>query len=189
MNPQENRPCYPNLLLVCGSGRDTGKTLLACGIIQKFSPRLPVAAIKISMHRHQHGEEPGMLLAGESPGYRIWNDTSRSSKDSGRFLSAGACLSLYIETTDPYLEEAFLHAVRLIPAGSMVVCESGGLVHVVQPALMIFVMGKEGPIDPEKAELRSRANLVVDLEEIQEGRIIDRVLVDGGRWRLEGLWP
>lgn len=189
MKIEKKRPFYPNLLLVSGSGRDTGKTLLACQIIQKFTRHHRIAALKISRHRHEHGEEPGLQLAGEGNGYRIWYDTVQSAKDSGRFLNSGAELSIYIETTDLYLNEAFSHAMRLIRPGSMVVCESGGLVHLVQPALMIFVQEGEGQISPEKAAVRARADLVVDLKNITDGGAAESVLADDTRWRLADYFP
>ncbi len=42
----------PNILLIAGTGRNVGKTLLACEIIQQLSKTMAVTAIKTSSHEH-----------------------------------------------------------------------------------------------------------------------------------------
>jgi len=43
---------YPNILLVSGNGRNSGKTTLACKIIERFSKDHEITGLKISPHFH-----------------------------------------------------------------------------------------------------------------------------------------
>jgi hypothetical protein len=148
------------IMLVCGSGRNTGKTFLAESIIRHFSKTNLISAIKISMHRHDHPENLQLLIS--EHGYSIFSDHQISEKDSGRFLSAGAVPSLYIETTDEFLGPALLDAISYCPSDSLIVCESGGLIRVLRPGIIIFVQQPQEMIPDNKKYLRDEADLVVE---------------------------
>lgn len=155
---QSLREYYPNLILICGSGRDTGKTFLACNIISEWKGRFIINAIKISIHRHEHN--PGMELLSEKEGYSIWKEHSISHKDSGRFLKAGAKSVFYIETNDVHLLDAFVSAIQFCDHGSMIICESGGLAKFIRPAVLLFVQHPQDEID-DKQVFRLMADRVI----------------------------
>jgi hypothetical protein len=182
MNAYLKRNNRPELLLICGSGRNTGKTLLACNIIKWFKDLYPITAVKISMHRHDHGG--GMDLLEEGTCYKIWEDVTISHKDSGRFLEAGAAISIYIETSDEYLYAAFASANKFFASNSMVICESGGLVQFIKPALLLYVQEKNGIVPGEKAKIRSFADLVADVEMITKNPVAPLVQIKEGHWIL-----
>ena len=46
-----------NLLIISGSGKNVGKTLLACQIIKHFSRNSTVIGLKISPHFHNNNKE------------------------------------------------------------------------------------------------------------------------------------
>ena len=46
------RQNIPNMLLIAGTGRKSGKTTLACACIAHFSKQTGIYAIKISPHTH-----------------------------------------------------------------------------------------------------------------------------------------
>ena len=175
---------FPNLLLLCGSGRDTGKTYLACNIINHWKKQGPVVAMKISMHKHMHTS--GMELLLEKPGYSIWKEHTISKKDSGRFLEAGAKTVLYIETDDLHLHDAFLGSLIFIGKASMIVCESGGLAKIIRPGLILFVQPDGKEIDENKKPLRAMADKVIhtDCEEIHRPDTF--LAFESNRWKFIG---
>jgi len=71
------------VLVVAGSGREAGKTAVGCALIAAM-PEFRWVAAKISPHLHGVGEE-------------LWEEpNSRSEKDTGRYLGAGARRSFLI---------------------------------------------------------------------------------------------
>ncbi len=97
---------FPNLLLIAGTGRNSGKTTFACSTIKKVSEIIKVTALKISPHFHGGTESLKMLVGNEN--FNLYEETSATSdKDSSKMLQAGAVKVYYIETSDSFISEAF----------------------------------------------------------------------------------
>lgn len=126
------------LLLVSGSGRNSGKTSLLCEIIKNVSATATVYALKISPHFHQHSEKQELLVGQEE--FSIFRETDMdSNKDSSRMLIAGAKESLYLQCDDKAVSEAFKRLIKFIPKNCPIVCESGSLAKSVQPGLHLYL--------------------------------------------------
>jgi hypothetical protein len=128
---------FPNLLLITGSGRERGKTLLACNIINEWKKSYDIVAIKISAHCHEDPRSTDLIYS--SGTYSIWQEKEISSKDSGRFIEAGAVKVFYVEARDQELPEAFRVIYGLCSEKSLIICESGGLGRYIKPGVMLFV--------------------------------------------------
>ncbi len=85
----------PQLLLIAGNGRDSGKTTLACLIIQKFSPEHQIIALKISPHKHRIAAG-GKVICDTENLYIAEETNAGTGKDSSRMLQAGASRSFFI---------------------------------------------------------------------------------------------
>jgi hypothetical protein len=150
---------YPNLLLITGSGRERGKTMLACNIISIWKKNHDLVAIKISAHLH---EDPRSVnLIHQTNGYAIWEEIAVSPKDSGRFLEAGAGKVYYIEAHDMELLEVFRFIYGLCSEKSMIVCESGGLGRLIKPAVMLFVQHENDTVVRGKEAIRNICDRIV----------------------------
>ena len=159
-----NTPCsvnnvFPNVLLITGSGRERGKTKLACNIISLWKKNHDLVAIKISAHNH--GDPGSKKLIHRSGAYSIWVEKGISSKDSGRFIEAGAMKVFYIEAHDQELLEAFRFIYGLCSEKSLIVCESGGLGRYIKPAVMLFVQHENDTVVPEKEAIRNICDFIV----------------------------
>lgn len=172
----------PELLIISGSGRNKGKTLLGCRIIHWVKNKTPVTAIKISMHKHEHHAQ--MQLLEEGTGYRIWKDITISHKDSGRYLKAGATISLYIETTDEYLYTAFENSIKYIAHKSMIICESGGLIKYVKPALFVFINAEEEVLAGLKPSIAIQADIVINSQQVLNDQMKQCIQFKDGNWLL-----
>jgi hypothetical protein len=131
---------FKNILLISGTGRNTGKTTFTCGLIQTLKDT-SVVAVKISTHFHdQQGAVPFM----EAPGkYQIFSEQDAATgKDSSRLLAAGAAKVFYIQAAKGLELEAFEEVLKLTRPGAPIVCESGGLRDYLTPQLHI-VMRRE----------------------------------------------
>lgn len=135
----------PNLLLIAGNGRNVGKTYLSCKIIRQLSESRSVTAVKISPHFHSYKPED---LLFKSDDFIILNETQTNSKDSSLMIQAGAKQVFFIMVKQDHLHNAFNYLRDKI-SDEIVVCESGGLIEVVEPALFLFIKRKEQTIVKE----------------------------------------
>src|SRR5512133_2356511 len=95
----------PNLLLIAGTGTKSGKTTMACRIIEQFKS-LNITAIKITPHFHE--TTPGLKIIAEEPGYSIYEETnSASTKDTSRMLHSGAVKVFFAKVLDDSIKSVF----------------------------------------------------------------------------------
>lgn len=132
---------FTNILLISGSGRNCGKTTLACNIIKKLAEKERVVAIKISPHFHRMKNNHS--LVGEGFGFQIFRElNSESEKDSSRMLNAGASEVYFIQSEDADLEGIHEKLKQLFPEKTPVVCESGSFANVYKPGLHFLLKGE-----------------------------------------------
>lgn len=125
-----------NLILVAGAGRNVGKTLLSCQLIEKLSVNKSVDAVKISKHQHKLTGRLKKLV--EEDGLLITEELDRDSpKDSSRFLRAGAKRSFFVICETSKLPQL---AVWINDnCQRLTVCESRALGAIVKPGSAVFV--------------------------------------------------
>jgi len=176
---------FPNLLLVAGTGRNSGKTTFACSIINKFSKKIKVTGLKISPHFHG-GTDSLKLLVGNG-GFNLYEESSAvSNKDSSKMLQAGAVKVFYIETTDTQISQAFETFVKHIEPGSPVICESPALRNFIDPGLF-FILDNIDNIDKKESILkwRNESTGFFNLQnENSKKEIIDRIQFNKGKWYI-----
>jgi hypothetical protein len=131
----------PQVLLVSGSGRNCGKTSLACELISHISSANEVVALKISPHFHKLGQKQELLF--ENKDFKIYQEKDITlPKDSSRMLRAGAAKSFYIQCEDKSLLQAWDLMEEIIPQHAPVICESGSFARVFEPGQHFLVEGK-----------------------------------------------
>jgi hypothetical protein len=173
------------LLLIAGTGRDSGKTTLACALIQKFSPSKSVIALKITPHFHKNIGS-GKVLCNTDELFIAEETDSSTGKDSSRMLKAGAHHSFFVMTTDEHLVQAFLKIRELILSDSLIICESGGLRQYVEPGLFLM-MHKKGTetIKPLSEKLLAQADCVITFDGEKTGFNPDRIEIINNQWTLK----
>jgi len=170
----------PRLVIVAGTGRKTGKTTIACRIIETFS-HCNITAVKISSHLHDPQDHLVSLY--RSDGYLIWEEkSSESGKDSSEFLKAGATRSFYIQALNGNSVDAFQKLLELLPYSSPIVCESPSLAAGVMPGALIIVSGSGADADTDKnlSVLKDRKAFRLTTAELDAGAIIPLVLDEAG---------
>lgn len=145
-------PTLDRLLLIAGTGRNVGKTTLACELIQEISKKKEVVGIKISPHIHSQNE--GGELVAETDHYSIYREQDKNKEyDSSRMLKAGAKKVFYIQSEDHKVYEAFEQLLPELDENIAIVCESGGLRNYVKPSLFLMCKRKGEEIQKEKAKI------------------------------------
>jgi hypothetical protein len=128
---------YPNLLMVAGTGRNSGKTSFICNVCKTWKSDQPLICIKISNHIHF---EQGISTLYTSNKFNIYKETSTASdKDSSRMLQAGASHVFFIETDREFTLEAYKKLYDFVPGDAAFICESGTLRRYIKPSLFIML--------------------------------------------------
>lgn len=128
----------PKLLLIAGSGRNSGKTSLACRVIWQMKDIVPIVAFKISPHRHKL-LPGGRVLVDESTVYLAEETDPGNPKDSSRMLAAGARRSFFAMASDKELPLVMNMIFTEAGRDAFLIGESAGLRQYFRPGLFIFV--------------------------------------------------
>ena len=174
----------PNLLLIAGTGRNTGKTTLACSVIKRFSANSQVIGLKISPHFHGGTKSLKTIIANEN--FNLYEETSlKSGKDSSLMLKAGATKVYYIEVLDEHLKMAFEKFVDTLPSKAHIVCESPALINYVKPGVFFIVDNEKNK--NKKANIlqwRKAADKWIDTGIEDMDSIIEKINVNENEWKL-----
>lgn len=131
-----------NILLIAGTGRNVGKTLLVCEIISHLSKTTKVTGLKIS--HHFHPVEEGQIVIANTSNFHIIQESLNTDKDSSRMKHAGAHKVFYIQAKQEYIPDALL-TIEADIVDCPVVCESGSMLPYIEPGLFFLVKGDEVP--------------------------------------------
>ncbi|MBN1686219.1 MAG: NTP transferase domain-containing protein [Spirochaetales bacterium] len=134
-----------NMLLIGSTGRNSGKTVLACSLIRQFSQQVPVIGLKVTTI---HGAGTTCPRGGKGCGvcssldgdYCITRENDRGSdKDTAKMLAAGAREVLWLRVRAGSMNSAVKGLQELIPAGTPVIAESNTLRLTVKPGVFLMV--------------------------------------------------
>jgi hypothetical protein len=156
----------PNLILVTGTGSNSGKTSMVCRIIEQFS-HLKIISIKISPHYHE--TTTGLVQLSEKKGYSIYKETNTGTyKDTSRMLRAGAEKVFFAQVRERYIYSAFCDIMGQIPANNPIVCESAALRNYVDPGMLVIMTSKEDNTHKTINHLIKLHHVQFTLEELQK---------------------
>ncbi len=168
---------FSNVLVVGGTGRNTGKTTLVEQLIRKFKDQYTVVALKTSMllpgEEYLHGRH---LLKKSDTFFIYEEDNSEGKKDSQRFLKAGAKKSYFISANS---NKAFGIAMQeLLPKQDsriLIIVESNVILDYIKPAVFLMVVG-ENMNKPKYSDLLNKADkLIIAMNKISFNRVVDTI--------------
>ncbi|MBN2241564.1 MAG: hypothetical protein JW793_02650 [Acidobacteria bacterium] len=147
-------------IVVGGHSRNVGKTSIAAAIIAAW-PEYSWTAVKLSSHWHD--DNSGTALGGEEEICRVDEEFDRgSSRDTGRFLAAGASRSFWVRILPGRMREAMPRLLPVLNSNPFVVVESNGIVKHIKPSLFLMVHRYDVPEYKKSArETIGRAHAVV----------------------------
>ncbi len=136
----------PNMILIGGNSRHSGKTTLACKIISKLASVQEIIALKVSSIRPGESDFHGNHSKNDvTSGYTIFEEVNlKSEKDTAKMLRAGAAHVYYIRVEDVFIEQAILHFLSKYINNQIVVCESRSLRDTINPGLFLMMMKLKG---------------------------------------------
>jgi hypothetical protein len=173
------RLIIPNLLIIAGTGNKSGKTSMACRLIEQFR-HLEIVSVKITPHFHE--TTPGLVLISEKPGYSVYEETNGDiSKDTSRMLKAGASRVFFAKVTDNSLFDAFKEIIRHVPAGTPVICESPALRRYVEPGLFIIMTSFEKDNQKDIKSLLDLPHVEFNLDYLAWNEVLP-IAFSNGKW-------
>ena len=176
-----------NILLVSGSGRNSGKTTFACHAISQLAKTEKVIGLKISPHFHFVEKKQTLVFEGE--GFQVFQENDwNSSKDSSKMLRAGASEVYFIQSGDIDLEKLWEWVEKNIPGNIPVVCESGSFAEKFQPGFQILVVGEEPDLSKKSYLLNmEKADFIVKKEEFSPEYFGFEIHFRNEKWVLKKL--
>lgn len=169
----------PNLLIIAGTGNKSGKTSVACRLINEFRD-LGIIAVKITPHFHE--TTPGLVLLREEPGFSVYRETNGNlTKDTSRMLKAGASVVYFAKVHDDNLLAAFNAIVDLTDRGRPLICESPALALRTEPGLLIIMKSSPEYNQKDISQLLKLPHVELTLDEVNSDSALP-VLFKEGRW-------
>ena len=169
----------PNLLLIAGTGTRSGKTSMACRIIEQFSD-LKITAIKISPHIHER--TAGLIPKTEKKGYSVYEETnSNTSKDTSRMLNSGADRVFFAVVWDSQLLNVFNEIMEVIPINTPVICESPVLRNFIEPGVFIIMNSYKINKPKNINHLQTLPHVKFKLEELEKIDLLP-IGFEAGKW-------
>jgi hypothetical protein len=168
------------LAIVAGTGRNSGKTLFAVRLIERYREQ-EIIAVKISSHNHS--PSAGSKLVASGPGYHLYRESSLSgNKDSELMLAAGAAESYYISAGEESVLEGFNRLLQLIPPSSPIICESPVLASLVNPGLLVVADSNKVIKRKEISGILSRCDILTEPGKVSED--IMKIRLENNSWQI-----
>jgi molybdopterin-guanine dinucleotide biosynthesis protein len=131
------------MLLIGSTGRKSGKTSLACQIIQKFRKN-NLVAIKVTTVTKTNKNSHSDLSVAETKGFIITEETrNNTDKDTSKMLAAGASRVFWLCAEKKCLKSGLDALLKKIGNKKICICESNSLRQFVEPGLFIMVKGPD----------------------------------------------
>lgn len=132
----------PNMIMIGGNSRNSGKTTMACDIISKLASAHEVVGLKVTSVRPGEEELHGNHNNEEDvPGFTIFEELDTESyKDTSKMLRAGSTHVYYIRVAETFIEKAIFHFLSRYIVNQIIVCESRSLRRIINPGLFLMMM-------------------------------------------------
>lgn len=179
----------PNMVMIGGNSRNSGKTTLACNIISKLAYSHEVTALKVTSIRPGESDMHGHHTDAGFSGFSITEELNREShKDTSAMLQAGASRVFYIRSEDAFAAQAIQSFLDTYDFKQPLVCESRSLRRVLIPGLfLMMVRDPESRSSKDISEYSALADKVFafDKDQLEINTFIDKLYFKYGKFIKE----
>ena len=174
----------PNMVMIGGNSRNSGKTTMACDIISKLSGIHEIIGLKVTSVHPEEDEMHVNHTCEDASCFSIFEELNTDSyKDTSKMLRAGATHVFYVRVSDKFVEKAILHFMSKYINNWVIVCESRSLRNIIKPGffLMMKHLPETGKAKPDIESFMSLADKVFcydkDMHEMKQ--FADNLRFDG----------
>lgn len=182
----------PHMLMVGSTGRNRGKTELACQIIREHSQRVPIVGVKWTPISGPgvpcpRGVESCGVCASFKGEFCIDNETSaEGDKDTKKLLASGAEEVLWVRTLRSESSRAAEALLARVQKGSYIVCESNSLRKLIEPGAFVMVDRSGETTEKDSAlKVMSYVDRVFESDGRQFNPPLDRIRPTPGGWSVK----
>ncbi len=182
---------FPNMLLIGSTGRNSGKTVLACSLIRRFSRQTRVIGLKVTTI---HGAGTTCPRGGEGCGvcssldgdFCVTKETdSNTEKDTAKMLESGAVEVFWLRVRAGCMEAAVTALGELLPPDTPVIAESNTLRRFVTPGVFFIVKPEcSGEVKPSAKRVLGYADRVIQGNRERTNIDTDEITFTRGRFLL-----
>jgi len=173
---------WANILLVAGSGQNSGKTTFICQLVKQLDNYSPIT-VKVS--HHFYDPTPGLKILADEANFQLFEETNRTTnKDSSLYLQHGAHRSFYIQAKDHHLQLAFVALLPYLEADEPIIIESAAMHHVIDAGLFVFVLRKNSEQKPSTEINKKVADLLVFSDGERFSPTVDHLIFDT-EWKVK----
>ncbi|WP_420805641.1 hypothetical protein [Agrilactobacillus composti] len=173
----------PQLLQIGSTGRNSGKTQVAKGLIRRFKGEQHLIGLKIititgARGKCQRGGVGCGICTSIDSGFELTEETNNhGQKDTMALLAAGCDQVFLLKAFKDELGTAFETFLNQVPADAAIICESNSLRQVVKPGLFIMINNQKNRVKPSAAAVMEMADLTI--EDWQASALLDVRLKTG----------
>lgn len=170
------------MILLGAAGRNSGKTELAVRLIAHYAKITEVIGIKVvTVSNYGDACPRGGLGCGICSGlkgsYEISVELEGGTKDTQKFLMAGAKTSYLVRTTQDGLLEALTDLLSRIPEKAVIVCESNRVRTVLTPGCFIMLKSSDNTRKPSASLVWNLADRIIGATEEEFQDVIQSQLL------------
>lgn len=185
------RQRLPGWLVIGATGRNSGKSDLACAVIAKLHRVHPIVGVKVTTIAGEEAACPrgrdgcGACTGLEGEFEIREEDASQPGKDTARMLQSGARRAFWVRCRSGGTRSALAALAPLLDRGTLVVAESNSLAGEARPDLFLMVRPAGAPVVKPTAQavLPFAQRMVVSVDRAFDLDLRHLVVVDG-EWRL-----
>jgi molybdenum cofactor guanylyltransferase len=180
----------PGMLMLGASGRNVGKTEMACALLRRFAREQEIVAVKVTT---VSGDEGGCPRGGRPCGacslreaWCIEEETRRDTgKDTARMLASGASRVLWLRSRRERLADAAADLLAHLPPGTPIICESNSLRRVLEPDLFVIMdSAQAGTCKPFCREVFHHRDALGSFDGNTLRPAVEDLCLRHGRWHL-----
>jgi molybdopterin-guanine dinucleotide biosynthesis protein A len=179
----------PNMVLIGATGRNVGKTTLACALIRRLRKEFTVIAVKVTTVDAKDGPCPrggrgcGTCASLEGNYEIIEESKNEGDKDTHLMRKAQAAQVYWVKALRSHLREAVQSLLSRVGNDCVIVCESTGLRAHVEPGLFLMT-DSQSVTDPRPSarQLGHLAERRLSFDGQEFDAPVDRFHYDGGHW-------
>lgn len=130
------------IVVVGGHTRNIGKTSVAAGLIRRL-PEYAWTALKITQYGHSvctHGGHGCHCGPDPAHPYALSEEYEPGTRDSARFLEAGARRAFWLRTAVGELHRASPAIQKILSAGGNTIIESNSILELLRPDIYLMVL-------------------------------------------------
>jgi len=152
-------PYFPNLIMIGGSSKNSGKTTLIRTLIEHFSD-LPIIAVKAVLYDDE-GDFKRHYPEYKDRDFFAIREHKAVDKDSGRFFSSGADQAWFLAAHTTGEAKLLTHLHSICETRQPVILESNILRKFIQPKYYVMIVNPEKPIKDSAQQFMHLADEVL----------------------------